>query len=188
MKRHWDEHELAERWSLTHDELELLRNRTERSRLGCAVLFKFFQIEGRFPSECKEVPAVALDYVAAQVEASRDVFLEYDLTGRSCERDRAQIRSILGFRPVTVDDSEELAAWLSREVLPVDHKAEHLLEAALDWCRGKRIEPPTLSRLDRILRSALSAYENEFFAATLEKTRECRAAMDALLRPDGDQG
>ncbi len=30
MKRHWDEHELAERWSLTHDEFELLRNRTER--------------------------------------------------------------------------------------------------------------------------------------------------------------
>ena len=187
MKRHWDEHELAERWSLPRDEWELLRNRTERSRLGCAVLFKFFQIEGRFPSERKEVPAVALDYVAAQVEASRDVFLEYDLTGRSCERDRARIRSILGFRPVTVDDSEELAEWLSREVLPVDHKAEHLLEAARDWCRRNHIEPPTSSRLDRILRSALSAYENEFFAATLEKTRECRVAMDALLRPDGDQ-
>lgn len=45
MKRHWDEQELAERWSLTHDEFELLRNRTERSRLGFAVLFKFFQVE-----------------------------------------------------------------------------------------------------------------------------------------------
>ena len=31
----WDEQELAERWALTHDEFELLRNRTERSRLGC---------------------------------------------------------------------------------------------------------------------------------------------------------
>ena len=78
MRRHWDEQELAEGWSLTHDELELLRNRTERSRLGFAVLLKFFQAEGRFPTERKEVPAVALDYVAAQVETSRDVFSEYD--------------------------------------------------------------------------------------------------------------
>ena len=63
MKRHWDEQELAEHWSLTHDEFELLRNRTERSRIGFAVLLKFFQVEGRFPSDRKEVPAVALDYL-----------------------------------------------------------------------------------------------------------------------------
>ena len=63
MKRHWDEQELAEHWSLTHDEFELLRNRTEWSRIGFAVLLKFFQVEGRFPSDRKEVPAVALDYL-----------------------------------------------------------------------------------------------------------------------------
>ena len=47
MKRHWDEQELAEHWSLTHDEFELLRNRTERSRIGFAVLLKFFQVSER---------------------------------------------------------------------------------------------------------------------------------------------
>ena len=71
MKRHWDEQELAEHWSLTHDEFELLRNRTERSRIGFAVLLKFFQVEGRFSSDRKEVPAVALDYLGDQLEASR---------------------------------------------------------------------------------------------------------------------
>jgi hypothetical protein len=90
MKRHWDEQALVERWSLTQDELELLRSRTERSRLGFAVLLKFFQVEGRFPTERKEVPAVALDYVAAQVEASRDLFSEYDLAARSCQRRMGQ--------------------------------------------------------------------------------------------------
>ena len=56
MQRHWDEHELVERWSLTSDEFELLRNRTDRNRIGFAVLLKFFQLDGRFPSERREVP------------------------------------------------------------------------------------------------------------------------------------
>ena len=77
MKRHWHEQELAERWSLTHDEFELLQNRTERSRLGFAVLLKFFQIEGRFPSEQKEVPTLALDYLGTQLDVPRRVFADY---------------------------------------------------------------------------------------------------------------
>ncbi len=38
MKRYWDEHELAEHWTVSADEWELLANRTDRNRLGLAVL------------------------------------------------------------------------------------------------------------------------------------------------------
>jgi hypothetical protein len=38
VKRYWDEQELAEHWSLTHDEFELVRNRTGHSRIGFAAL------------------------------------------------------------------------------------------------------------------------------------------------------
>ena len=179
MKRHWDEQELAEHWSLRHDEFELLRKRTERSRIGFAVLLKFFQIEGRFPSSRKEVPAVALDYLGDQLEVSRKASSEYEFAGRSSKRDREQIRSVLGFHRVTVDDSEQLVDWLRREVFPLDPKSEHLQQAALDWCRRNRMEPPTL---ERILRSALKAYENDFFIESSHKIpSECRVALDALL-------
>ena len=106
MKRHWDEQELAEHWSLTHAEFELLRNRTDRSRFGFAALLKFFQVEGRFPSSSQEVPTAALDYLADQLGLSRDGFAEYDLSGRSGERDRAQIRSLVGFRRVVLQPQE----------------------------------------------------------------------------------
>ena len=46
MKRRWDDVELNEYWSLSHDEFELLTNRTERGRLGFAVLLKFFEVDG----------------------------------------------------------------------------------------------------------------------------------------------
>ena len=65
------------------------------------------------------------------------------------------MRSFLGFRRVTVDDSKTLADWLRCEVLPVDSKPEHLKQAALDWCRRNQVVPPTATRLDRILRSAI---------------------------------
>jgi TnpA family transposase len=189
MKRHWDEQRLAEHWTLTHDEFELLRNRTDRRRFGLALLLKFFQVEGRFPSSSKQVPPAALDYLADQLGLSRDGFAEYDLGGRSGERDRAQIRSLVGFRRVTLEDAEELVGWLRREILPADHKVEHLQEAVLDWCRRNRIEPPTPSRIDRIVGSALKAYEADFFAASYGRLPgPCRAAMDALLQPPRDQG
>jgi len=189
MKRHWDDQELAEHWSLTHDELALLGNRTQRSRLGFTVLLKFFQVEGRFPVERKEIPTPVLDSLASQLGIPREAFAEYPLSGRSSERDRAQIRSRLGFRRVTVEDAQELTNWLRCEVLPVDHKSEHLQEAALDWCRKNRIEPPSSARMERILRSSLNGYEKAFFDAAHERIpAPCRAAMDLLLRTPDSEG
>ena len=70
MKRHWDEQELAAHWSLAHDEFELVRNRTDHSRIGFAALLKFFQIEGRFPPACdgkanQSGPEILLDAARA---------------------------------------------------------------------------------------------------------------------------
>jgi hypothetical protein len=130
---YWDVQELAELWSLTQEELALMQNRTTRGRLGFAILLKFFQIGGRFPSEHQEVPKEALNFLARKFDVAPEVFGEYDLTGRSCERDRAQIRSLLGFRSALIDDGADLLNWLRREVLPNDHQEAHLREATLEW-------------------------------------------------------
>ena len=56
MKREWAAEELAEHWTLLPDERELLANKTGVTRLGFAVLLKFFQAESRFPRASQEVP------------------------------------------------------------------------------------------------------------------------------------
>ena len=43
-------------WLLQPEEMKLLANRTAGSRLGFAVLLKFFQAKGRFPEHRREVP------------------------------------------------------------------------------------------------------------------------------------
>ena len=60
MKQRWTEQELVAYWDLTEPEKQLLEQRTERGRLGLAVMLKFFQLEGRFPRYHKEVPLLGL--------------------------------------------------------------------------------------------------------------------------------
>ena len=43
MKRVWDTDELANIWSLTYDELQLLKTKPPRNHLGFSVQLKYFQ-------------------------------------------------------------------------------------------------------------------------------------------------
>jgi len=186
VKQHWDDQALVESWSVSDNERSLLDNRTESSRLGCAVLLKFFQLEGRFPRSRGEVPADGVRYLAKQLAIAPETFGDFDLTGRNSERLRGQIRTLLGFRPFAVADADTLAAWLRDEVLPADQTPGHLQERVLDWCRDNRIEPPTFARTDRIVRSALRTHESALFEAISEKLSErTRQRLDALLKSHG---
>ena len=118
MKRDWEADELAEHWTLLSGERDLLANKSGATRLGFAVLLKFFQYEARFPPSRQEVPLAVVAFVARQVGVSAACYAEYDWNGRAIKYHRAQIRSFLGFREATVRDAEALAAWLSEHVLP----------------------------------------------------------------------
>ncbi len=74
--------------------------------------------------------------------------------------------AFLGFREPTVQDAEELAVWLTEHVLPQGHPDEHVNAAAYQRLHDLGIEPPTPDRLDRILASASSAFEERFCTET----------------------
>ena len=137
MKQNWDERELIERWTLTDSEKTLLQKRAKRNRLGFAILLKFFQIEGRFPTFYKEVPKAAIDFLADQILVSADLWFDYPLKNRTGKRDRQELRAYLGFRPATVEDSQHIQQWLFNEIVPHDQEPRHLKAAVLDWCRWR---------------------------------------------------
>ncbi len=89
MKRRWSPDELAEYWMLTLDELRLLANKTGATRLGFALLLKFFQYEGRFPAHKHDLPGSVVVHVATQLGVSPDGFLQYEWSGRTIEYHRA---------------------------------------------------------------------------------------------------
>ena len=66
--------------------------------------------------------------------------------------------------------------------MPWDHDPRHLQAAVHEWYRSRHIEPPTESRIERLVRSAVRAHEVDIFAGTIDKLLpSTREAMDALI-------
>jgi hypothetical protein len=131
MRRDWDADDLTEHWTLSPGEKDLTAHKNGPTRLGFAVLLKFFQVEARFPRDPDEIPGVAVFFVAGQVEVAPEEWSRYDWRGRVVKYHRAQIRRLLGFREATVADGEDLVVWLCDHVLDHDNLPDHLIDAAL---------------------------------------------------------
>src|SRR6266446_10613796 len=118
MKRHWGTEELVEHWTLLPRETELLTNKTGATRLGFAVMLKFFRLEAYFPQQASAVPTVAVEFIAKQVKVAPEQFERYQWRGRTIEYHCEQIRKLHGFRETTVEDAQALSHWLCEQVLP----------------------------------------------------------------------
>ena len=187
MKRQWTREELADHWTLSPKELELLANKSGATRLGFAVLLKAFTLEGRFPRQKHEVSGVVVVHVAKQVNVPADLYPRYEWSGRTIEYHRAQIREFLGFREATVQDANELVAWLVKQVLPQEPREDHVGEALFARCRVLRIEPPSSGRIDRLVRSAFHSFEERWCASVFERLDVAtQRALDDLLLTGSD--
>lgn len=165
----------------------MVGNKSGPTRLGFALLLKFFELEARFPASIDELPAAPVAYVADQVTVDPSALDEYPWSGRTIKYHRAQIRDAFGFRESTRGDEDKLAGWLAEEVCPVELREEQLAEAVLVRCRAERIEPP--GRLDRIIGAAKALFERSFCERTVLRLGEAGAArLETLLEQGAGRG
>lgn len=80
MKRNWELDELIEHFTFLPNEMQQIGNKSSETRIGFAVMFKFFQYEARFPFHKFEVPKVVISYIAKQIEvpAKFENFLAFE--------------------------------------------------------------------------------------------------------------
>jgi hypothetical protein len=106
-----------------------------------------------------------------------------DAADRATERQRAEIRALLGFREGALPTRRRLVPWLrDHDVVETRGPAE-LAANAEARCRSLRIELPTLDRIARIVRAAVRAYEEERVAAVYARlTSAMRVGLDTLLQ------
>jgi len=147
--------ELVEHWTVLEDEQQLVAGKRGATKLGFALLLKFYTRSGRFPRGRSELPQEAVDFVARQMQVPVGDLGFYEWSGSTVEYHRAQIRQHLGYRECGVADAERLTAWLAEHVTLAERSPERVREELLARCRGERLEPPAGSRVDRIVRSAL---------------------------------
>jgi Domain of unknown function (DUF4158) len=125
----WKPDELIGAWTLVEGDWKLIANKTGVTRLGFAVMLKFYEIEGRFPAYPEEVPRTAVDYIASLVKVDPALFAKYSWRGRTIEYHRAQIRKAYGTRPPTEADEDRWARWLAGEMCPTETSRDRLAAA-----------------------------------------------------------
>jgi TnpA family transposase len=182
MKRDWELHELIEQWTLIPRELELLRNKTGATRLGCAVSLKFFQQTAQFPQKLRDVPKPVLQHLAQQVNVAAKEFCNYLPHSRAAKYHRQQIREFCGFRSPTTQDAQDLQQWLSQTILPQCYDQSLLEQQAVEHLRELRIEPLSSGRLQRVIRAAIRQHEREFCQTITDRlSATTRRRIDQLL-------
>ncbi len=92
-----------------------------------------------------------------------------------------------GFRECTVADADKLTAWLAEHVCCKERRPERVREQFLEHCGGERIEPPTASRVGRIIGSAMRQAEQTLtLRISARIPPEATARMAALIADASD--
>jgi TnpA family transposase len=187
MKRKWKNEELTEHWSIDAEEQALILQKKGANRLGFALLLKFFQLKGRFPEKKNEIPRVVQVFVAAQLGMAASLYQEYDWQGRTLKYHRAEIRELLGFRPMRLPDFDELRQWLMERVLPQEVDERRIQQSLYDELKVRKLEPPTVAQVERLLNSAQYQFEVQLCASIVQRLPQtCRQQLDALTGPQED--
>lgn len=174
------------RHHLTDDELAALPERVSHSRLGFAVLLACLKFYGHWPESLEQVPPGLVDDLAEQLDIPADHLARYDFAGRSVERHRSWIRTLLGFRPANAEDGSLLTQWLVTRLEDVG--AEHLEQAATERLYQLKLEPVGSETLRRIVRSAIYEHDQRLSLQLASKLDDqTRNRLDQLL-DTGDSG
>jgi len=120
MRRIWDVEELAQCWSLSFEELELLKTKPARSHLGFVAQLKYYPLSGKFPQHPSDIPDTVLHYLADQLEIDSSGLHEYDWSGRTGKRHRQEILIFLGISRVSTSDKQIFSAWGSGDFPAID--------------------------------------------------------------------
>lgn len=175
-------------YSYTLDSQELILTNskyTSENKLAFAIILKFFQIEGRYPTNSDFISQEMIENLAIQLNCKLTNFNNYNWTSRTSKRFRHEIRALLGYNKSTVADSKHLIIWLIEEVLPHAPTLPQCYEKAYQFFRKHKLEPFTPKELKRYIHSATHNFENQLFLkAFMQLSPGIKESIEDLLKDD----
>src|SRR2546429_9661383 len=183
MKQQWITEELAEHWTISAKELDLIGDsKTDHNLLGAACLLKYFQQEGRFPAQKQGIPPIVIVHLAQQLGVIPEKIIPYDWEGRTIKAHRAAIRTFLDVHEATLADEEALVEWLCQEVVAEQRQEGALIASFYTRWKEQRIDPPTPDRVRRLVHTAMHRFDERLCASIMQRLSvETRTRLDALL-------
>ena len=189
MARVLDDDELIGTWTLAGDELEQLSGRRGATKLGFALLLRFYAVHGRFPAGRGEIPDQAVAHVARLVDVPPDELGLYEWGGRTIKAHRADVRRYFGFRECSVADADKAAEWLAANVCEKERQVDRVRHELLAHLKGEQIEPPARDRVRRIIGTGLRHAEQALTVRIASLVpAEAAARMLALIAQAADPG
>ena len=183
MKRQRTNEELLSNFTLLPKELDLIgESKTDHNVLGFAVLLKYFQSEGRFPSQKHDIPSVVIVHLAQQLGVVPEKIIPYDWDGRTIKAHRAAIRTFLGVHEATLSDEEAVVEWLCQHTLAEQRQEDALIASVYAHCKKSSIEPPTPDRVRRLVHTAIHRFDERLCTSLVgQLSAKTRRSLDALL-------
>lgn len=123
---------------LDEDELDQLSGRRGATKLGFALLLRFYAVHGRFPTGRAEIPDQAVAYVARLVDVSAPELGLYEWDGRTIKAHRADIRKYFGFRECSLADADKAADWLAVKVCDKERQVDRVRQELPAHLREER--------------------------------------------------
>jgi len=179
--------ELVEHWTLLEDERPLVAGKRGATAVGLRAGVEVLHAGGPVSARSIGVARDAVDFVARQVKVPASELGFYEWDGRTIESHRSQIRQHLGFRECSVADAEKLTSWLAANVCEKERRPDQVRAELLTRCRTDQIEPPSVGRTDRIVRSAVRSAEQSLALRISSRLGPPAAArINVLIDGDAD--
>lgn len=186
MKRLWSTDELASRWALSPDDLQLTVDYGEEAKLGLMCQLAFWREYACFPDVEADIAPAVVEHLARQVGVAADAIERYDFVGRSGRRHRRAVLAYLAVRDFDAEVEAQFCSWLLADCLPGEPAPQALEETVSAWFAREKVLRPGAYRLDRLIRSARAAHDDAVLghiSARLDQGMV--ASLDALLADDG---
>jgi hypothetical protein len=173
---------------LDSEELKFVQsNTTEKNRLAFAMMLKFFQTKGRYPTKKDAIEPMLLHALSSQLKVSSFLFEPIYLENRTAKRFRQKIREFLGFRTATLSDAEQLITWLLEQGGNGPYTMPQYREKAYQFLKEQKIEPFSPKKIDRYVRSAIARFEKQFFSTISKQlSTDALKLFKSLLHDDMD--
>ena len=124
--------ELVQHPTLLDDERELAAGKRGPTRLGFALLLKFYTGTGRFPRGRSELADDTVEFVARQPGVPASDLGFYEWSGHTSEYHRAQVRRHFWFRECSAEDGGKLTEWLAASVCQAERRADRVRRGTAD--------------------------------------------------------
>ncbi|MFV0468511.1 MAG: DUF4158 domain-containing protein, partial [Dysgonomonas sp.] len=166
MKQIWDAEELGRHWSLSYEELQLLKTKPYKNHVAFCMQLKHYQYYGIFPESKNDLTGVALQYILEQLgfgNKKDNTLSYYDWEDRTARRHRQEILDFLGIRKFLESDQKEIQDWLCQTIFPKGFSTSEALEYVYEWLHHNKIDRPAEKELIRDLNSVYFQFENSLF-------------------------